>query len=77
MSLAEVRRVLGDPAARLKGNSEVPVTECAYLESKSIPEGLGFMFAGGRIVRIDVLKAGIRTASGIEVGDSEDRVQKL
>lgn len=78
MSLATVRRVLGDSAAYLEGNApEVPLNQCAYLESKRIPEGLGFMFAEGRVVRIDVSKPGFRTASGAAVGDTEDRVKQL
>ena len=78
MSLAQVQRVLRDPSARLEGNTpEVPLNKCAYLDSKSIPDGLGFMFAGGRVVRIDVFKAGIKTASGAEVGDTEARIKQL
>jgi hypothetical protein len=78
MSLATVRRVLGDQTARLEANGpEVPLNGCAYLESTRVPEGLGFMFAGGRVVRIDVFKVGIKTASGIGVGETEDRVKQL
>jgi hypothetical protein len=78
MSLVEVRRILADPLARLEANTpEVPLNTCAYLNSKAIPKGLGFMFAKGRVVRIDVFKAGIRTASGAGVGDTEDRIRSL
>jgi len=35
------------------------------------------MFAKGRVVRIDVLGVGIRTASGAGVGDSEEKIKKL
>ena len=78
MSVADVRRVLGDSHARLDGNDpEVPLAECAYLRSHAIPNGLGLMFAEGRVVRIDVYEAGIRTASGVGVGDTEDRVKQL
>jgi hypothetical protein len=78
MTLGTVRRVLGDPTARLEGNApEVPLNRCAYLESKSLPEGLGFMFEADRVVRIDVFKAGIKTGSGVGVGDTEDRVKRL
>jgi hypothetical protein len=77
MSLATVRRFLRDPAARLEGNApEVPLNKCAYLVSKGIPEGLGFMFAGRRVVRIDVSTAGIRTRSGVGVGDTEERIKQ-
>lgn len=78
MSLAEVRRVLRDPQAYLVGNEpDVPLVECAYLESKAIPAQLGLMFANNRVVRIDIHGAGIRTASGAGVGDSEERVKWL
>lgn len=55
----------------------VPLGGCAYLESTHVPHGLGFMFQGGRVVRIDVSKVGIKTASGVGVGDTEDRVKQL
>jgi hypothetical protein len=78
MSLAEVRLALNDPRANLSGNAPaVPLTECAYLESNSGPEQLGFMFAQGRVVRIDVFKMGIRTASSVGVGDTEDKIKQL
>jgi hypothetical protein len=78
MSLDEVRRVLGDQSASLKGNEpEVPLDKCAYLESKSLPAGIGLMFAAGRVVRIDVFNAGIRTVTGAGVGDSEEQIKRL
>ncbi len=78
MSLAEVRRVLNAPRASLEGNEpDVPLDDCAYLVSKYLPDGLGFMFAKGRVVRIDVDRAGIRTVSGAGVGDTEGRIQSL
>jgi hypothetical protein len=78
MTLSEVRRVLGDRAAHLEGNTpEVALDVCAYLESKAIPEHLGFMFARGRVVRVDVSGTGVRTASGAGVGDTEERIKRL
>ena len=50
---------------------------CAYLESKAIPEHLGFMFAHCRVVRVDVSHEGIRTVSGAGVGDSQARNKQL
>ena len=76
MSLAEVRRVLGDPRARLEGITPEELDSCAYLKSGVVPKHLGFMFAKGRVVRIDVSGAGIRTASGAGVGDTEDRIKQ-
>jgi hypothetical protein len=78
MSVTLVRRILGDAKARLSGNEpDVPLTECAYLLSKRIPEGLGFMFANGRVVRIDVYEGSTRTSAGARIGDSEDRIKRL
>ena len=35
------------------------------------------MFEGGRVVRIDISRAGIRTGAGAGVGDSEERIKRL
>lgn len=76
--LATVRRILKDPAAHLEGNEPLaPLNECAYLESKSIPEHLGIMIARGRVVRIDVFAPGISTRNGASVGDTEERIKQL
>lgn len=78
MSVSQVRSVLGDPAARLIGNPpDVPLECCAYLDSAGLPSGLGLMFANGRLVRIDIYERGIRTASGAEVGDVEEKIRRL
>ena len=78
MTLSEARRVLEDRAAHLEGNApEVALDACAYLQSKSIPEHIGFMFAKGRVVRIDVYGAGIRAASGAGAGDTEEKIKQL
>jgi len=67
MSLVEAKRVLGDPAARLEGNvPAVPLDNCAYLNSKRLPKGLGLMFAKGRVVRIDVYPVSSRLLPGQE-----------
>lgn len=78
MSLADVRRVLHKPSARLEGNEpDIALSECAWLQNAGTPPGLGVMFAKDLVVRIDVRKAGIRTASGAGIGDSEDRIKRL
>lgn len=74
MTLPEVRRIFHDNDARLAGPDEAD--ECAYFESAKTPKGLGIMFSRGRVVRIDVYKPGIRTATGIGVGDTEDEVKR-
>jgi hypothetical protein len=76
MSLPEVRRILDDPRAHLGGYGG-PFDVCAYLQSSAVPENLGIMLSRGRLVRIDVIKAGIRTASGAGVGDTEDKIKRL
>jgi hypothetical protein len=78
MSVNAVRRVLGDPKAKLEGNDpEVPLTVCAYLESERIPKGMGLMFADGRLVRVDVFEGTARTTNGVGIGDSEERIKKV
>ncbi len=79
MSIAEVRKAIQDPEAVFKGDEKVKPDNagCAYLQSARIPEGIGLMFQKGRLVRIDVDEPGIRTASGAQIGDSEERIMKL
>lgn len=78
MSLPDVRRALGDPRASLEGtNPDVDLEACAYLDSKALLEAFLLMFSEGRLVRIEVFDAGIRTASGAGVGDAEESVKQL
>ena len=78
MSLSEIRVALGDPHARLDGNDPDPaISPCAFLRSKAVPKNIGFMFAKGKVVRIDVNGPGILAASGAEVGDSEEKIKRL
>jgi hypothetical protein len=84
-SIADVRRIVADPNARLvqalHQQLELPRepddSPCAYLATSKVPEQVGLMFQGGRLVRIDVWKPGIRTSSGAEVGDTEARIREL
>jgi hypothetical protein len=78
MSLSDVRRILGDPKARLEGNAPVvPLDECAYIRSERLPEGLEFMLAQGRLARIDVFKGAIKTVDSAGIGDSEARISQI
>ena len=78
MSLEQIRRVLGDAEARLTGNEpDVPLSECAYLESARLPPSLNLMFEDGHLVRIDVHDYQIKTSAGARIGDSEARIKKL
>src|SRR5882762_2233097 len=71
MSIAEARDALHDPSA--SGDS----TGCSYLESSALPQGIGLMLNDGRVVRVDVFKGSVRTASGAGIGDSEQRIDSL
>ncbi len=42
-----------------------------------VPDPIGPMFQGGRLVRVDDDRRGIRTASGAQVGDTEARILEL
>jgi hypothetical protein len=78
MTISDVRRALDDPQAHLAWVGREPDTsECAYLQSSSIPKPLGLMFQKGRLVRIEVREPGVRTASGAGVGDTEDKIKRL
>jgi hypothetical protein len=79
MSITEARQALHDEKAFLAyGEGPEPDNcECAYLETDKKPKDLGLMFQNGRLVRMDVYERGIRTASGAQVGDSEERIKKL
>jgi len=76
MTLEEARHIVSDPNAKLATPGD-NVEECGYLRSQTLPDGLELMFSRGRLVRIDVRKQGIRTASGAGVGDTETRIQSL
>ena len=77
MSLGQLRTVLGEPRAFLEGNApEVSLEDCAYINSASLPRGLGVMLERGRVVRIDVGEPGIMTASGVGVGATESTVKE-
>jgi hypothetical protein len=74
MSVAEASAALG-----LKLVSEVPVDEpkCHYMRPEPAVEGLWFMISDDRVVRVEVTTAGIKTKSGLGVGDSAARVKEL
>jgi hypothetical protein len=83
--ISEARRIISDPSAylaqALRQSSEVgrepDDSPCAYLVTARIPEQIGLMFQRERLARVDVWRAGIRTARGAQVGDPEARVLEL
>ena len=50
---------------------------CRYVQWRGAPPGVRVMVEGGRIARVDVDSAGVRTAGGAGIGDTEDEVQRL
>ena len=68
LDTADVRRFGGDFVA------PKPTAECSYVHPKSTPPGVMVMLARGRVARVDVDSAGVRTDAGIAVGDSASRV---
>jgi bacillopeptidase F (M6 metalloprotease family) len=49
---------------------------CFYVTPKKHP-GISFMIENGHLVRIDVDKAGVATAEGVQVGDSEEHAKQV
>lgn len=74
MTLAEASRVLGE---RLLPGLEYAAEGCSYLRPRAIPRGTSFMVLDGRVERVDVDTAGVRTISGAQVGSTEDEVRAL
>jgi hypothetical protein len=66
MPVAEVRVALGDTLG-----PPPPTENCVSMVPASMPVGVRLMIEGGKLVRIDVDSAGIRTVGGAEVGMSE------
>jgi hypothetical protein len=75
MSRADAERVVGASLA-IAGDSNW--TNCGYTPTDHLPPGVRVMVEGGTIARVDVdSSAGIATAEGARVGDSEDRIHQL
>lgn len=74
MSVAEASAALG---MALVSDGPVDDPECHYLRPEPAVEGLWFMVSNDRVVRIEVNAPGIRTKSGLGVGDSEARVKEM
>lgn len=84
-TVQEARQLIGDPSAflvqSLRQDRPMPHAAddaaCAYLFTAQLPEQIGLMFQKGRLARVDVWRPGIRTSSGIQVGDMEAQVRNL
>lgn len=73
MSLAEASAALGG-ALVVPANADT--AGCDYVEWRGAPAGVKLMIDGGQLARIDVDTAGVRTAAGVGVGDTEAAVQR-
>ena len=70
MSLGDLKATLHDGMKVEESDSD----ECFYVTPKAHPQ-IGFMIVDKRLACIDVSEAGIATAEGIQVGDSEAKAK--
>lgn len=71
MSLDEASAAAGMAFGIVPNSDRIGTGACAYAAAEGGPEGVSFMVVNGRIVRIDVTSAHIRTVSGIGAGSTE------
>jgi hypothetical protein len=74
MTIAEATTALG---GALVVPAEYDTTLCDYATWRGGPPGVHVMVDQGRIARVEVDSAGVATAAGARVGDSEDRIKSL
>jgi hypothetical protein len=72
VSLAEARRITGDSLAGAPEGAG-----CHYVVPRAAPAGMRFMVENGRVVRVDVDSAGVKTARGAAVGMGEAEIRRL
>ena len=72
MTFADAQQALGGALI-----APADTTGCHYATWRGGPRGVRVMIDGGRIARVDVDSAGIATAAGARVGDSEQRIERL
>ncbi len=70
VSLAAASRTLGETL-------RVTQAGCDHVNPASLPEGVLLMVIDDTVARVEIDSAGIRTAEGAQVGDSESRVLEL
>lgn len=74
MSVEAASQALG---AKLVSDGPIDTPECHYLHPDPPVEGLWFMISNDIVVRIEVNAPGVKTRSGLAVGDTEERVKEL
>jgi hypothetical protein len=70
MPAAELRRVFGEAVTP----SYSPGSLCAYVRPAALPPEVLVMIERDTVARVDVRAKGVRTAEGVGVGDTEQRV---
>jgi hypothetical protein len=74
MTLAEASQALG---GALVVPAQADTAGCRYVQWRGGPRGVRLMVEGGRVVRVDVDSAGVRTVVGAGVGDTEEQLRRL
>lgn len=74
MTLAEASQALG---SALVLPAQADTAACRYVQWRGGPPGVRVMVERGRVVRLDIDSAGVRTAAGAGVGDTEEQLQRL
>lgn len=72
MTFADAKQALGGALI-----APADTTGCHYATWRGGPRGVRVMIDEGRVARVDVDSAGVATAAGARVGDSEERIQRL
>ena len=72
MSFDEAAPLLGVAPAAGTGSEA-----CAFVRPTRGPAGVSVMVRGGEVARVQVDSAGVRTAEGAGIGDSEGRIREL
>lgn len=72
MTFADAKQALGGALI-----APADTAGCHYATWRGGPRGVRVMIDEGRVARVDIDSAGVATAAGARVGDSEERIQHL
>jgi hypothetical protein len=53
------------------------LSECAFVKTKTGPQGVSFMVEQRHISRVDVVSGATATSAGARIGDTEDKIKSL
>jgi hypothetical protein len=73
----QVGASLANASRMLDEDLRVTESECDHVNPTTMPDGVLLMVIEDTVARIEVDTAGVRTAEGAQVGDSESRVLEL